>query len=104
MVDCNNKEGSPSHVASAATLSVTFMVALSAHALLTSAASGIAFVLDAWQPLQILLSSKMGIFPFVLLLALGSTVAHVSTTSTSKLASQKKSSADTFINSDKLLC
>ncbi|KAL6988224.1 hypothetical protein U1Q18_013972 [Sarracenia purpurea var. burkii] len=134
------KEASPSHVASAATLSVTFMVALSTvfqnfshiynsedvygffvsllfglgpllggivlvafalafrvqHALLTGAASGIAFVLAAWRPLQILLSSKMGLFPFVLLLALGSAVAHVSTTSTSKLASRKKSSADTL--------
>ncbi|GFY81694.1 ZIP metal ion transporter family [Actinidia rufa] len=134
------KEASASHVASAATLSVAFMEALSAvfqnfshsynsedvsgffvsllfglgpllggmvlvafalafrlqHALLTGVASGIAFVLGAWRPLQLLLSSKMGFLPLVLLLALGSSFAHISTTSALKLASRKRTSADTL--------
>lgn len=134
------KEASPSHVASAATLSVAFMEALSTvfqnvshrnnsedvsgflvsllfgfgpllggtflvafalafrlqHALLTGVASGIAFVLGAWRPLQLLLSSKMGLFPLVFLLGLGASFAHVSITSAIKLASPKKSSANTL--------
>ncbi|KAK6143168.1 hypothetical protein DH2020_023516 [Rehmannia glutinosa] len=115
------KESSPSHVASAATLSVAFMEALGAlfehfthsynpedasgffvsllfglgpllggialvafalsfrlqHALLTGLASGIAFILGAWRPLQLLLSSKMGLIPLLFLLALGSASVHV---------------------------
>ncbi|CAL5351639.1 unnamed protein product [Camellia sinensis] len=134
------KEASPSHVASAATLSVAFMEALSAlflnfshsynpedasgffvsllfglgpllggmvlvafalgfrlqHALLTGVACGIAFVLGAWRPLQLLLSSKMSFFPLMCLLALGSSFAHISTTSALKLASRKRNSADTL--------
>ncbi|XP_057476428.1 putative zinc transporter At3g08650 [Actinidia eriantha] len=66
------------------------------HALLTGVASGIAFVLGAWRPLQLLLSSKMGFLPLVLLLALGSSFAHISTTSALKLASRKRTSADTL--------
>ncbi|XP_057486684.1 putative zinc transporter At3g08650 [Actinidia eriantha] len=134
------KEASASHVASAATLSVAFMEALSVvfqnfshsnnsedvsgffvsllfglgpllggmvlvafalafrlqHALLTGVASGIAFVLGAWRPLQLLLSSKMGFLPLVLLLALGSSFTHISTKSALKLASRKRTSADTL--------
>ena len=66
------------------------------HALLTGLASGIAFVLGAWRPLQLLLSLKMGFLPLVLLLALGSSFAHISTTSALKLASRKRTSADTL--------
>ncbi|PSS23888.1 Zinc transporter like, partial [Actinidia chinensis var. chinensis] len=134
------KEASASHVASAATLSVAFMEALSVvfqnfshsnnsedvsgffvsllfglgpllggmvlvafalafrlqHALLTGVASGIAFVLGAWRPLQLLLSSKMGFLPLVLLLALGSSFTHISTKSALKLARRKITSADTL--------
>ncbi|XP_058210868.1 putative zinc transporter At3g08650 [Rhododendron vialii] len=134
------KEASASHVASAATLSVAFMEALSAvfqnvshrnnsedvsgflvsllfglgpllggtflvafalafrlqHALLTGIASGIAFVLGAWRPLQLLVSSKMGLFPLVFLLGLGASFAHISITSALKLTSRKKSSANTL--------
>ncbi|KAF2288000.1 hypothetical protein GH714_003830 [Hevea brasiliensis] len=106
-------EASPSQVASAATISVAFMEALSTmfqnfthdynaedasgffvsllfglgpllggiilvafalafhlqHALLMGVASGIAFVLGAWRPLQLLVSSKMGVIPILFLLA-----------------------------------
>ncbi|KAF9595839.1 hypothetical protein IFM89_005325 [Coptis chinensis] len=130
------KEASPSQVASAATLSVAFMEALSTllqsfgqgynsedasgffvsllfglgpflggiilvafalalhlqHALLTGVASGIAFILAAWRPSQLLLSSKMGFFPILLLLAMGSSFFHISTSGILKLASRKKAS------------
>ncbi|KAL0387951.1 UNVERIFIED_CONTAM: putative zinc transporter [Sesamum radiatum] len=122
------KEASPSHVASAATLSVAFMEALGAvfehlthnynpedasgffvsllfglgpllggvalvafalsfrlqHALLTGMASGIAFVLGAWRPIQLLLSSKMGLFQLFFLLGVGSTFIHLSISSATK--------------------
>ncbi|KAK2981833.1 hypothetical protein RJ640_010350 [Escallonia rubra] len=134
------KESSPSHVASAATLSVAFMEALSVvfqnlshnfnsedtsgflvsllfglgpllggivlvslalafhlqHALLTGVASGVAFVLGSWRPLQLLLSSKMGVIPLVLLLSLGSAFVHLSSSSVLKLASRKRTSANTL--------
>ncbi|CAM8966796.1 unnamed protein product [Rhodiola kirilowii] len=130
------KEASPSQVASAATLSVAFMEALSTffasfthgyssedasgffvsllfglgpllggitlvsfalafrlqHALLTGLASGIAFVLSAWRPLQLLLSSKMGFTPIILLFGLGSICVHVSTANILKVAGRKRSS------------
>ncbi|KAF6142994.1 hypothetical protein GIB67_041062 [Kingdonia uniflora] len=62
------------------------------HSLLTSIASGIAFVLAAWRPSQLLLSSKIGLFPILFLLALGSAFFHISTSSFLKFASQKKAS------------
>ncbi|OVA00024.1 Zinc/iron permease [Macleaya cordata] len=132
------KEASPSQVASAATLSAAFMVALSTllqnishgysseeasgflvsllfglgpliggvilvafalasniqHALLTGVASGIAFVLAAWRPSQLLLSSKIGVFPILLLLAMGSSFFHISTSGFLKLASRKRNSVN----------
>ncbi|OIT08154.1 PREDICTED: putative zinc transporter At3g08650 [Nicotiana attenuata] len=134
------KEASPSHVASAATLSVAFMEALSAlfqsfghnynsedasaflvsllfglgpllggvslvafalafrlqHALLTGVACGTAFVLGAWRPLQLVLSSKMGFIPLVSLLATGFSFSHFSTASITKIGSRKRTSADTL--------
>lgn len=131
------KEASPTPVASAATLSVAFMEALSIlfqnlshdynsqdasgffvsllfglgpllggivlvafahafslqHALLMGAASGIAFVLGSWRPLQLLLSSKMGFIPLVFLLAAGAAFVHVSSSSILKLAGRKKTSS-----------
>lgn len=66
------------------------------HALLTGVASGIAFVLGAWRPLQLLLSSKLGFLTLSLLLALGSTTAHISITIVMKLlltAKRKTASA-----------
>ncbi|XP_059668165.1 putative zinc transporter At3g08650 [Cornus florida] len=134
------KEASPSHVASAATLSVAFMEALSVvfqnfshnynsedasglfvsllfglgplfggivlvafalafhlqHALLAGVASGIAFVLGAWRPLQLLVSSKIGFFPLMLLLAMGSAFVHISTSNALRLAGRRKNSASTI--------
>uniref|UniRef100_A0A7N0U462 Zinc transporter At3g08650 n=1 Tax=Kalanchoe fedtschenkoi TaxID=63787 RepID=A0A7N0U462_KALFE len=130
------KEASPSQVASAATLSVAFMEALSTffasfthgyssedasgffvsllfglgpllggmtlvsfaltfhlqHALLTGLASGIAFVLGAWRPLQLLISSKMGFTPIILLLGLGSIFVYISTTNILKVVGRKRTS------------
>ncbi|KAB5561838.1 hypothetical protein DKX38_006795 [Salix brachista] len=130
------KEASPPQVASAATISVAFMEALSTafenfshdyssedasgffvsllfglgpllggfilvafalafhlqHALLMGAASGIAFVLAAWRPMQLLVYSKMGFFPLVFLLALGAAFVHVSSSSILKIAGRKKAS------------
>ncbi|KAL0413733.1 UNVERIFIED_CONTAM: putative zinc transporter [Sesamum radiatum] len=134
------KEASPSHVASAATLSVAFMEALGAvfehlthnynpedasgffvsllfglgpllggvalvafalsfrlqHALLTGVASGIAFVLGAWRPVQLLLSSKMGLFQLLFLLGVGSTFIHLSISSATKFGTRKRTSANTL--------
>ncbi|XP_044473801.1 putative zinc transporter At3g08650 [Mangifera indica] len=134
------KEASPSPVASAATLSVAFMEALSTlfqnvshdynsqdasgffvsllfglgpllggmvlvsfalafrlqHALLMGTASGIAFVLGGWRPLQLLFTAKMGLIPLVSLLAAGAAFVHVLSISVLKLAGRKRSSAVTL--------
>ncbi|KAE8718580.1 putative zinc transporter [Hibiscus syriacus] len=136
--DAFNKEASPTPVASAATLSVAFMQALSTlfqnfshdyssedasgffvsllfglgpllgglvlvafavafclqHALLMGAASGIAFILGAWRPLQLLVLSKMGLFPLLSLLAVGAAFVHVSSTRILKIVCNKRSSHD----------
>ncbi|XVE80700.1 hypothetical protein DITRI_Ditri15bG0002000 [Diplodiscus trichospermus] len=132
------KEASPTPVASAATLSVAFMEALSVlfqnfshdynsedasgffvsllfglgpllgglvlvafalafclkHALLMGAASGIAFILGAWRPLQLLVSSKMGFFPLMSLLITGAALVHVSSSSILKIACNKRASSN----------
>ncbi|XP_010529948.1 PREDICTED: putative zinc transporter At3g08650 [Tarenaya hassleriana] len=62
------------------------------HAQLIGAASGIAFVLAIWRPLQLLLSSKVGILPLSVLLAVGAGLTHSATSSILKLASGKRSS------------
>lgn len=64
------------------------------HALLTGVASGVAFVLGAWRPLQLLLSSKMEFFPLVFLLLMGFAFAHVSNSNALKLGSRKRPSTD----------
>ncbi|KAG5092480.1 hypothetical protein AAZX31_18G198300 [Glycine max] len=132
------KEASASQVASAATLSVAFMEALSTffqnfshdynsedasgffvsllfglgpllggiilvvfalalrlqHALLMGTACGIAFVLGAWRPVQLILSSKLGLFPVLLLLAMGAAFIHVSSSGVLKVAASKKASVN----------
>ncbi|XP_019186402.1 PREDICTED: putative zinc transporter At3g08650 [Ipomoea nil] len=134
------KEASPSHVASAATLSVAFMEGLSTvfqnfghnynsedasgffisllfglgpllggvslvafaltfrlqHALLTGVASGIAFVLGAWRPLQLVLHSKMEFLSLISLLVTGFAFAHFCTSSVSKLGSRKRTAASSL--------
>jgi zinc transporter ZupT len=64
------------------------------HALLMGAASGIAFVLTAWRPLQLLVPSKMGFSPLISLLALGAAFVHVSRSSILKIAGRKKASVN----------
>ncbi|ESW12036.1 hypothetical protein PHAVU_008G079500 [Phaseolus vulgaris] len=132
------KEASASQVASAATLSVAFMEALSTvfqnfshdynaedasgffvsllfglgpllggiilvvfalalhlqHALLMGTACGIAFVLGAWRPIQLILSSKLGFIPILLLLAMGAAFIQVSTSGVLKMAASKKASVN----------
>ena len=63
------------------------------HALLMGTACGIAFVLGAWRPLQLILSSKLGFIPVVLLLAMGAAFIHVSSSGVLKVADRKKASA-----------
>ncbi|XP_057757579.1 putative zinc transporter At3g08650 isoform X1 [Arachis stenosperma] len=132
------KEASASQVASAATLSVAFMEALSTlfqnfthdynsedasgffvsllfglgpllggvilvafalafhlqHALLMGTGCGIAFVLGAWRPMQLILSSKLGLIPIMLLLAMGASLVHFTSSSVLKMASKKTSGGD----------
>lgn len=64
------------------------------HALLMGAASGIAFVLGVWRPLQLLLSSKMGFMSLISLLAMGAAFVHVASSSVLKLAGQRRASAN----------
>lgn len=64
------------------------------HALLTSVASGIAFVLGVWRPLQLLLFSKMGFIPLMFLLLMGSAFFHISTSSILKYAGRKRASVN----------
>ncbi|RYR47146.1 hypothetical protein Ahy_A07g033093 isoform C [Arachis hypogaea] len=132
------QEASASQVASAATLSVAFMEALSTlfqnfthdynsedasgffvsllfglgpllggvilvafalafhlqHALLMGTGCGIAFVLGAWRPVQLILSSKLGLIPIMLLLAMGAALVHFTSSSVLKMASKKASGGD----------
>ncbi|GAB2300792.1 hypothetical protein Dimus_034828 [Dionaea muscipula] len=66
------------------------------HALLTGIACGIAFVLSAWRPSQLLLAYKMGLLPILLLLVLGAACAHILTSSLLNLSKKKRSSADSL--------
>nr|XP_025649084.1 putative zinc transporter At3g08650 isoform X2 [Arachis hypogaea] len=132
------QEASASQVASAATLSVAFMEALSTlfqnfthdynsedasgffvsllfglgpllggvilvafalafhlqHALLMGTGCGIAFVLGAWRPMQLILSLKLGLIPIMLLLAMGAALVHFISSSVLKMASKKTSGGD----------
>ncbi|PKA65593.1 Putative zinc transporter [Apostasia shenzhenica] len=62
------------------------------HPLLMGISSGISFLLAAWRPLQLLISSKMSFFTLFLLLASGSAFFHLSTSSFLKVHHHKKSS------------
>ncbi|XWS09529.1 hypothetical protein CRYUN_Cryun40dG0092500 [Craigia yunnanensis] len=64
------------------------------HAFLMGAASGIAFILGAWRPLQLLVSSKMGFFPLMLLLIIGAVFVHVSSSSILKIVCNKRASSN----------
>ncbi|CDY66587.1 BnaCnng51530D [Brassica napus] len=67
------------------------------HALLMGVASGIAFVLGLWRPLQLLLSAKMGIIPLVTLLAFGAGLSHFTSSTILNITSRKKSRAGSLI-------
>ncbi|XP_022761366.1 putative zinc transporter At3g08650 isoform X2 [Durio zibethinus] len=64
------------------------------HALLMGAASGIAFVLGAWRPVQLLVYSKMGFFPLMSLLMIGAAFVHVSSSSILKILCNKRASSN----------
>ncbi|KAF3504156.1 hypothetical protein F2Q69_00039773 [Brassica cretica] len=65
------------------------------HALLMGVASGIAFVLGLWPPLQLLLSAKMRFIPLVSLLAIGAVLSHFISSTILNVTSRKKSRAET---------
>ncbi|XP_077232796.1 ZIP metal ion transporter family [Tasmannia lanceolata] len=69
------------------------------HSLLTGVASGIALVLAAWRPSQLIMSSKIGFFPMLLLLSAGSAFFHFSTSSILRVASRKKASVNDLSSS-----
>ncbi|XP_014498095.1 putative zinc transporter At3g08650 [Vigna radiata var. radiata] len=74
---------------------VVFALALRLqHALLMGTACGIAFVLGAWRPIQLILSSKLGFIPILLLLAMGAAFIQVSTSGVLKMATTKKASVN----------
>lgn len=62
------------------------------HAVLMGMASGIAFVLGSWRPLQLLFSTKMGFFPLLSLLLAGSATVHFSSSAILSFLGRKKSS------------
>ncbi|TVU18713.1 hypothetical protein EJB05_34825 [Eragrostis curvula] len=82
---------------------VTFSLAFSMpHPLLTGVASGIAFRLAAWRPVQLLMSSKMGLFTTLFLLIGGSLVYHVATSSILRMVYRKRSSVNVITSSSGL--
>ncbi|CAF2071823.1 unnamed protein product [Brassica oleracea] len=60
-------------------------------------ASGIAFVLGLWPPLQLLLSAKMRFIPLVSLLAIGAVLSHFISSTILNVTSRKKSRAGSLI-------
>ncbi|CAF1935904.1 hypothetical protein HID58_068698 [Brassica napus] len=67
------------------------------HALLMGVASGIAFVLGIWRPLQLLLSAKMGFIPLVSLYAVGAVLSHFASLTILNVTCRKKSRAGSLI-------
>nr|TKV90154.1 hypothetical protein SEVIR_9G009800v2 [Setaria viridis] len=79
---------------------VTFSLAFSMpHPLLTGVASGIAFRLAAWRPVQLLMSSKMGLFTTLFLIIGGSLVYHAATSSILRVVNRKRSSVNVITSS-----
>ncbi|KAL6619457.1 hypothetical protein ACP70R_034596 [Stipagrostis hirtigluma subsp. patula] len=79
---------------------VAFSLAFSMpHPLLTGVASGIAFRLAAWRPLQLIMSLKMGLFTTSLLLIGGSFTYHVATSSILGVVNRKRSSVNVITSS-----
>lgn len=82
---------------------VTFSLAFSMpHPLLTGVASGIAFRLAAWRPVQLLMSSKMGLFTTLFLLIGGFLAYHAATSSILRVVNRKRSSVNVITSSSGL--
>nr|CAB3449956.1 unnamed protein product [Digitaria exilis] len=82
---------------------VAFSLAFSMpHPLLTGVASGIALRLAAWRPVQLLMSSKMGLFTTLFLLSGGSLAYHSATSSILRVVNRKKSSVNVITSSSGL--
>lgn len=82
---------------------VTFSLGFSMpHPLLTGVASGIAFRLAAWRPVQLLMTSKMGLFTTLFLLIGGSLAYHAATSSILRLFNRKRSSVNVIASSSGL--
>ncbi|KAJ4893158.1 putative zinc transporter [Raphanus sativus] len=63
------------------------------HALLMGVASGIAFVLGIWRPLQLLLSTKMAFIPLVSLYGAGAALSHFASLTILNVTCRKRSRA-----------
>ncbi|KAM3407954.1 hypothetical protein ACQJBY_001332 [Aegilops geniculata] len=72
------------------------------HPLLTGVASGIAFRLASWRPLQLVMSLKMGFFTTLFLLLGGSVFYHLVEASILMVAKHKKSSVNVITSSSGL--
>ncbi|XBJ08457.1 hypothetical protein VPH35_013760 [Triticum aestivum] len=72
------------------------------HPLLTGVASGIAFRLASWRPLQLVTSLKMGFFTTLFLLLGGSVFYHLVEASILMVAKHKKSSVNVITSSSGL--
>ncbi|XBJ23598.1 hypothetical protein VPH35_001700 [Triticum aestivum] len=72
------------------------------HPLLTGVASGIAFRLASWRPLQLVMSLKMGLFTTLFLLLGGSVFYHLVEASILMVAKHKKSSVNVITSSSGL--
>jgi hypothetical protein len=82
---------------------ITFSLAFSMpHPLLTGVASGIAFRLAAWRPVQLLMSSKMELFTTLFLLIGGSLVYHVAISTILRMVNSKRSSVNVITSSSGL--
>ncbi|CAL0328376.1 unnamed protein product [Lupinus luteus] len=64
------------------------------RAFLMGTACGIAFVLAAWRPVQLILFSQLGIIPVLLLLTIGAIFIHFSTSGVLKVAASRKASVN----------
>ncbi|KAF6988714.1 hypothetical protein CFC21_006188 [Triticum aestivum] len=72
------------------------------HPLLTGVASGIAFRLASWRPLQLVMSLKMGLFTTLFLLLGGSVFYHLVEASILMVAKHNKSSVNVITSSSRL--
>ncbi|XP_044968333.1 putative zinc transporter At3g08650 isoform X2 [Hordeum vulgare subsp. vulgare] len=72
------------------------------HPLLTGVASGIAFRLASWRPLQLVMSLKMGLFTTLFLLLGGSVFYHLAEASILMVVKHKKSSVNVITSSSGL--